>query len=76
MHKKLTITLEESVYEGLHAVVGRGRISQFIEDLVRDRVLKPDLEAGYRAMAADKEQEREAREWLEGTAGDVGDEPW
>lgn len=76
MHKKLTITLDEQVYDSLHLVVGRGRISQFIEDLVRDRVMKPDLDAAYREMAADTAQEKEAQEWIEGTAGDVGDEPW
>ena len=30
MQKKLTITLDESVYEGLQTVIGRGRISQFM----------------------------------------------
>jgi len=35
MQKKLTITIDEQVYEGLHAVIGRRRISRFIEDLVR-----------------------------------------
>jgi len=32
MQKKLTITIDEQVYEGLYAVVGRRRISRFIED--------------------------------------------
>lgn len=76
MRKKLTITLDEKVYGGLHAVVGRGNISQFIENLVRDRVVKPDLEAGYREMAADTAHGDEALEWIEGVAGDVDDEPW
>lgn len=35
-----------------------------------------ELEAGYREMAADNEAEAEALEWIEGTTGDVGDEPW
>ena len=34
MHKKLTVTVEEDVYEGLHRVIGRQKISQFI-DLMR-----------------------------------------
>ena len=67
MHRKLTITLEGEVYDGLHRTVGRGRISQFIEDLVRPLVLEPDLEAGYRAMASDAVREQEAREWIEGS---------
>ena len=35
MHKRMTITLDEAVYEGLYRTVGKRRISQFIEDLVR-----------------------------------------
>ena len=34
MHKKLTITIDESVYEGLYATIGKGHISQFIENFI------------------------------------------
>jgi predicted CopG family antitoxin len=51
MQKKLTITLDERVYEGLHNVVGRRRISRFIESLVRPHVIGKDLETAYRQMA-------------------------
>ena len=74
MRKKLTITLDEQVYEGLHDVVGRQRISRFIEDLVRPHVLPADLEAAYKEMAEDEAREREALEWAEATVGDVSDE--
>jgi len=74
MQKKLTITLDRRVYDGLHAVVGRGRISQFIESLVRPHVIGKDLEAAYREMARDEAREAEALEWSEGTVGDVADE--
>ena len=74
MRKKLTITLDEQVYEGLHDVVGRQRISRFIEDLVRPHVLAPDLEAAYKEMAEDEARELEALEWAEVTVGDVSDE--
>ena len=73
MHKKMTITLDEEVYDALHRVVGRGNISQFIEDLARPHVLKEDLASAYRAMAADNEREAEAMEWIEGVIGDVSD---
>ncbi len=66
MHRKLTITLTDNVYEGLHRVVGRGNISQFIEALVRPHVLPDDLEEGYRQMAMDEAQEKDAAEWLKG----------
>ena len=72
MQKKLTITIDERVYEGLYAVVGRRRISRFIQNLVRPHVLFPDLEAAYREMAEDEERETEALEWAEATIGDVG----
>jgi predicted CopG family antitoxin len=74
MQKKLTITIDEQVYEGLHAVIGRRRISRFIEDLVRPYVLHRDLEAAYQQMAEDEEREAEALEWAEATVGDVSDE--
>ncbi|MCI0639447.1 MAG: hypothetical protein L0Y72_01450 [Gemmataceae bacterium] len=74
MQKKLTITIDEKVYERLHRLIGARKISKFIETLVRPKVLRDDLEAGYRAMALDEEREAEAKEWAEGTCGDVADE--
>ncbi len=73
MKKKLTITLDEDVYKGLHAVIGRGRISRFLEDLARPHVVSRDLEAAYREMAGDEAREAEADEWAEGLIGDVAD---
>ncbi len=72
--KKLTITIDDRVYEGLHAVIGRRRISRFIESLVRPHVVQQELEAAYRAMAEEESREREALEWSEATLGDVADE--
>jgi hypothetical protein len=49
---------------------GTGRkLRQVMEDEL-------ELEKCYREMAADLEAEAEALEWIEGTMGDVGDEPW
>ena len=73
MQKKLTITLDEELYDGLYRVIGRRRISRFIESVVRPHVLLEGLEAEYREMAADEEREAEALEWAEATVGDVGD---
>lgn len=75
VRRKLTITVDEEVYEGLHRVVGRRRISHFLTELARPHVVQDDLEASYRAMAADEEREQEAVEWVEGLIGDVADEP-
>lgn len=74
MQKKLTITIDERVYRGLHSVVGRRRISRFVESLVRPHVIGKDLEAAYRQMAKDEAREAEALEWAEATLGDVADE--
>jgi predicted CopG family antitoxin len=74
MRKKLTITVDEQVYEGLHVVVGRQRISRFIEDLVRPHVISQDLVAAYMEMAQDEAREAEALEWAEATTGDIANE--
>ena len=74
MQRKLTITVTDQVYRGSHSVVGRGRISQFIESLVRPHVVREDLVAAYQAMAAEEERESDALLWADATMGDVGDE--
>jgi hypothetical protein len=71
MAKKLTITVDDEVYEGLHHVVGRRRISRFLNDLARPHVLPDDLVEGYKAMAADEQRERDALEWTESLTDDI-----
>ena len=75
MQRKLTITMNDQVYEGLYRVIGRRKISQFIEALVRPHVLEKDLEAAYQRMAEDEAREAKALEWSEALIGDVSDEP-
>ena len=75
MLKKLTITVDADVYDGLHQVVGRRRISRFLNDLARPHVVAQNLAAGYAAMAADEAREAEAQEWVDAFAGDIADEP-
>lgn len=74
MQKRMTISIDETVYEGLVRVIGRRKISQFLEDLARPHVVNQDLLAGYQAMAADQEREDSALEWSNALIGDVGDE--
>ena len=71
MQKKLTITLDEQVYAGLHTIIGRRRISQFIESVVRPHVILADIAAAYQEMAADEDREAEALAWSEATLGQV-----
>jgi hypothetical protein len=65
MKKKLTITIDEHIYNGLYLVVGAGNISQFIERLLRPHVIQDQLDAAYAEMAADTTREEKALEWSE-----------
>jgi hypothetical protein len=71
MTKKLTITVSDEVYEGLHRRIGPRRISRFIDDLARSHVLeKPETFRGsladaYWAMAADE------HDWTESLIGET-----
>ncbi|MEY3510609.1 MAG: hypothetical protein RI914_1208 [Pseudomonadota bacterium] len=74
MHKKMTITLDEAVYEGLWRTIGKRRMSQFIEDLLRPHVMGASLEDGYKAMAQDQDREAEATEWTNALSKDMANE--
>jgi predicted CopG family antitoxin len=74
MHKKLTITVDEQVYDGLHKIIGRGNISKFIEGLVRPHVVHADLESAYAQMAEDRKGEKKAQTWVETTFKDTTNE--
>ena len=68
--RKMTISIDEDVYWGLLAVVGKRKMSKYISDLVRPHVVEDALEAGYKAMAADREYEREAGDWVHSHMGE------
>ena len=74
MARKLTILLDDRVYERLHAVAGKRRVGRLVEQLVRDRFLREDLDTAYAALAADERREAEALDWAEATLEDVDDE--
>ncbi|TAM81780.1 MAG: addiction module antitoxin [Candidimonas sp.] len=74
MHKRMTITLDVAVYDGLYRRVGKRHMSQFIEDLLRPHVIDTALDEGYQAMATDSARELEAAEWCNALAGDMADE--
>lgn len=75
MLKKLTITIDADVYEGLHHVVGRRRISRFLSDLAPAHVVGQSLAAGYAAMAADETREADAGTWADAMIADIAEEP-
>lgn len=74
MQKKLTISIDEMVYLGLHEVIGKRKISKFIESLIRPYVIDKSLVNAYREMAKDEVREKEALEWSEGLIGDINNE--
>jgi len=75
MSRRLTITIDADVYDGLRRVIGPRRISRFLNDLARPLVIGDDLATGYAAMAADRSREADALAWSEGLLRDVADEP-
>lgn len=74
MQKKLTVTIDEEVYDGLRKNIGPRKISKFIEELVRSHVIHPNLESAYSEMAKDEAREKEALEWAETTFKDLAHE--
>ena len=74
MQKKLTVTVDEEVYNGLRKIIGPRKISKFIEELVRPHVVHPNLESAYAEMAKDKKREKQALEWAEVTFKDIDHE--
>jgi predicted CopG family antitoxin len=86
MTKKLTISVSDEVYEGLHRHVGRRRISRCLNDLAKRHVLDPrsgdywssasdeELARGYAEAAKDEAAEREATEWIEALVGETLDD--
>jgi len=74
MQKKLTITINQDVYEGLRKTIGPRKISKFIEDLARPHVVSPNLKEAYAEMAKDRKREKEALEWAEVSFKDAANE--
>jgi hypothetical protein len=74
MHKRMTITLDEALNDGLYRTIGKRQMSQFIEDLVRPYVVSEALDAGYQAMANDSLREKDASEWINALNKDMNDE--
>lgn len=74
MQRKLTISIDDLVYKGLHKVIGRGKISEFIENLLRPHVVNKALNDAYRDMASNTTRENDAFDWIEPLAKDVSDE--
>lgn len=66
MQKKLTISIDETVYYRLHSIIGEQKISKFIESLVKPHLINEQLAVAYHDIAKDSLREQEAQEWIEG----------
>ena len=69
MTKKLTITVSDEVYRGLHRKIGRRKISRLIDGLAREHLRAKPLAQEYAEAAADENAERDALEWIEQDVG-------
>ena len=74
MQKKLTITIDEKVYDGLYRVIGAGKISRFIEQMIRSHVVEQDIASAYDEMARDEQREQKALRWSESVIEDIDHE--
>ncbi|MBB1250657.1 MULTISPECIES: addiction module antitoxin [unclassified Rhizobium] len=74
MTKQVTITIEDEAFSGLTHAAGGRPLDSYIRELLEPHFRRAELEAGYRAMAEDTGREAEAKEWLAGLSGDIGNE--
>lgn len=77
MRKKLTITVDSEIYDGLYRVAGARHISSFISDLVRPLVVEDEIETGFRALAQYEREtglDQEAIDWSEGLLESLDDD--
>ena len=79
MLRELTFNVDEALYNTLMPLVERQTIGKLLAEFVKTRFnqhsyTQAELEAGYKAMAADEEYEREAMEWCNGLMGGIDDE--
>ncbi len=61
--RKLTITVSDEVYEGLHRRIGARRISSFIDRLARPYVEDVAAEALYREAENDADRREALADW-------------
>jgi hypothetical protein len=74
MYRKVTISMDPKIYEGLIRVIGAGRISAFLNELAKPYVDNDALEAAYTEMARDPGREYQATEWVENLTPGVADD--
>jgi hypothetical protein len=79
MLRELTLNVDESLYNTLLPMVEKQTIGNLLAEFIQTRFphrtyTQAELEAGYKAMAADEEYELEAVEWCNGLISGIDDE--
>jgi hypothetical protein len=79
MLRELTLSVDETLYNTLMPMVEKQTIGDLLTEFVQSRssgrtYTQAELAAGYKAMAADEEYEREAMEWCNGLMNGINDE--
>ena len=79
MLRELTFSVEETLYNTLKPMVEKQTIGNLLAEFIQNRNsqrnhTQSELEAGYRAMAADEEYEQAAMEWCNGLMGGLDNE--
>lgn len=76
MQQKLTITIDDEVYQGLKKHIGQGKIAKFLENLARPFVTHNYLAEAYQQMSLDEAREQEADEWVQAFSSQMDDDAW
>jgi ribosomal protein L12E/L44/L45/RPP1/RPP2 len=79
MLRELTLSVDETLYNTLIPMVEEKNIGNLLAKFVQAQFsehtyTQEELEAGYKAMAADEEYDREAMEWCNGLMNGIDDE--
>lgn len=71
--KTLSITLNSNLYQKLQNEVGKGKISQFVEETISDRLNQQEqsLENAYREISQDKNRWQLTQEWQTAALSDL-----
>jgi len=69
MQRKITLSIDETIYRKLHFLIPKRKMSKFVEESVKERIkrfeLEGPIEKGFKMMGKDQVREKEALEWSE-----------
>lgn len=69
MQRKITLSIDETIYRKLHFLIPKRKMSKFVEESVKERIkrfrLEDPIEKGFEMMGKNRIREKEALEWSE-----------